>query len=45
LVLLLYIDFIIETQNLHGFIALLIDLPTIESLRTLVQELIESVKQ
>lgn len=45
LVLLLYIDFIIETQNLQGFIALLIDLPTIESLKTLVQELIEGVKQ
>ena len=45
LVLFLYIDFTIKSRNMHGFIALLMDLPSIAALKRIVQDYIENVQQ
>jgi chemotaxis protein CheC len=45
LVLLLYIDFIVKDRNIKGFIALLMDLPAIATLKVIVQDFIKSVDQ
>jgi chemotaxis protein CheC len=45
LVLLLYIDFIVKDRNIKGFIALLMDLPAIATLKAIVQGFIKSVDQ
>jgi chemotaxis protein CheC len=45
LVLFLYIDFTIKRRDMHGFIALLMDLPSIVALKAIVQDFLESVKQ
>jgi chemotaxis protein CheC len=45
LVLFLYIDFTIRTRDLHGFIALLMDLPSITALKAIVQDFIERVER
>jgi chemotaxis protein CheC len=45
LVLFLYIDFNIKRRGMHGFIALLMDLPSIVGLKAIVQDFLESVKQ
>jgi chemotaxis protein CheC len=45
LVLLLYIDFIVKDRNIKGFIALLMDLPAIATLKVIVRDLIKSVDQ
>jgi chemotaxis protein CheC len=45
LVLFLYIDFTLEKRDLHGFIALLMDLPSIKALKAIVQEFIERVER
>jgi chemotaxis protein CheC len=45
LVLLLYIDFTVKGRNVHGFIALLMDLPAIKSLKIVVEDFIKSVDQ
>ena len=44
-VLLLYIDFIVKDRNIKGFIALLMDLPAIATLKVIVQDFIKSVDQ
>lgn len=38
-----YINFKISQKEIRGYLALLMDLPSLETLRTLVQELLESV--
>lgn len=43
LVLFLYIDFNIKSRNIHGFIALIMDLPSIASLKELVREFIHGI--
>jgi len=43
--LFLYIDFTIRTRDLHGFIALLMDLPSITALKAIVQDFIERVER
>jgi chemotaxis protein CheC len=43
LVLFLYIDFSIKQRNVHGFIALLMDLPSIVALKELVRDFISSI--
>ena len=44
-VLFLYIDFTIKSRDMHGFIALLMDLPSIAALKEIVQDFIEQVQQ
>ena len=43
-VLFLYIDFVIKSRDLHGFIALLMDAPAIATLKAIVQDFIKSVE-
>lgn len=45
LVLFLYIDFTIKNRNVHGFIALLMDLPSIAALKAIVGDFIAEVAQ
>jgi chemotaxis protein CheC len=45
LVLFLYIDFTIRNRDVHGFIALLMDLPSIAALKQIVREFIDGIKQ
>ncbi|HEY0328439.1 MAG TPA: chemotaxis protein CheX [Rhodopseudomonas sp.] len=45
LVLFLYIDFTIKNRDIRGFIALLMDLPSITSLKEIVGEFIEDVEK
>lgn len=45
LVLFLYIDFTIKNRNVHGFIALLMDLPSIAALKAIVGDFIAEVGQ
>ena len=42
-VLFLYIDFNIKKRDVHGFIALLMDLPSIAALKTIVNDYISSI--
>jgi chemotaxis protein CheC len=44
-VLFLYIDFNVKARDMHGFIALLMDLPMIVALKTIVHDFIERVEQ
>jgi len=43
LVLFLYIDFTIKSRNIRGFIALMMDLPSIVALKEIVREFIEGI--
>ena len=43
-VLFLYIDFNIKKRNVHGFIALLMDLPSIAALKDIVSEFISGIE-
>jgi len=43
LVLFLYIDFTIRNRDIHGFIALLMDLPSITALKEIVRDYIRSI--
>lgn len=43
-VLFLYIDFKIKTRNVHGFIALLMDLPSIATLKAIVNDFIHAIE-
>jgi chemotaxis protein CheC len=43
LVLFLYIDFTIRNHNVHGFIALVMDLPSIVALKEIVRDFIENL--
>ncbi len=45
LVLFLYIDFTIKSRGMRGFIALLMDLPSIAALKGIVQDFIEKVER
>jgi chemotaxis protein CheC len=45
LVLFLYIDFTIRNRNVHGFIALLMDLPSIRALRKIVADYIAGIER
>jgi chemotaxis protein CheC len=45
LVLFLYIDFTIRNRNVHGFIALLMDLPSITALKKIVADFIAGIEQ
>lgn len=45
LVLFLYIDFNIKARDMHGFIALLMDLPMIVALKAVVRDFIERIEQ
>jgi chemotaxis protein CheC len=45
LVLFLYIDFTIKHCDVHGFIALLMDLPSIAALKTIVHEFMDGIGQ
>jgi chemotaxis protein CheC len=45
LVLFLYIDFTIKKRDIHGFIALLMDLPSIAALKEIVREFINSIER
>ena len=45
LVLFLYIDFTIKSRGMRGFIALLMDLPSIAALKEIVQDFIEKVER
>jgi chemotaxis protein CheC len=42
-VLFLYIDFTIKNRDIHGFIALLMDLPSIAALKRIVGDYVESL--
>jgi chemotaxis protein CheC len=44
LVLFLYIDFMIRKRDMHGFIALLMDLPSITALKAIVHDFIDRVE-
>jgi len=44
-VLFLYIDFNIKKRDVHGFIALLMDLPSIAALKTIVNDFIRAVEK
>jgi chemotaxis protein CheC len=44
-VLFLYIDFNIKTRNVHGFIALLMDLPSIAALKDIVNDFVRSIEK
>jgi chemotaxis protein CheC len=43
LVLFLYIDFLIKSRDIHGFIALLMDLPSITALKEIVRDFLSDV--
>ena len=43
LVLFLYIDFTIKKRDIRGFIALLMDLPSITALKGIVRDFINSI--
>jgi chemotaxis protein CheC len=45
LVLFLYINFSIKQRNMNGFIALLMDLPSITALKEIVRDFVDSVQQ
>jgi chemotaxis protein CheC len=45
LVIFLYIKFTTSTRNIDGFIALLMDLPSIETLKNIVDDFIKNVEQ
>jgi chemotaxis protein CheC len=45
LVLFLYIDFTIKSRDMRGFIALLMDLPSIAALKEIVNDYIETVER
>jgi chemotaxis protein CheC len=45
LVLFLYIDFNIKKRNIHGFIALLMDLPSIAALKAIVNGFINAIQE
>jgi chemotaxis protein CheC len=45
LVLFLYIDFTIKKRDIHGFIALLMDLPAITALKAVVKDFIDGVEK
>jgi len=45
LVLFLYIDFTIKCRDIHGFISLLMDLPSITALKEIVRDFIEGIRQ
>jgi chemotaxis protein CheC len=45
LVLFLFIDFTIKQRDIRGFIALLMDLPSIDNLKQLVHEFIEGIER
>ena len=45
LVLFLYIDFTIKNRDIRGFIALLMDLPSITALKEIVADFIEGIEQ
>jgi chemotaxis protein CheC len=42
-VLFLFIDFTIKQRDLRGFIALLMDLPSIDALKQIVRDFIERI--
>jgi chemotaxis protein CheC len=44
-VLFLYIDFNIKKRNVHGFIALLMDLPSIAALKEIVNDFVSSIEK
>src|ERR1700721_1785841 len=44
-VLFLYIDFNIKNRNVHGFIALLMDLPSIAALKAIVNDFVRSIEK
>jgi chemotaxis protein CheC len=44
-VLFLYIDFVIKHRNIRGFIALLMDLPSITALKKIVRDFIGGMEQ
>ncbi|MFZ0836809.1 MAG: hypothetical protein WAM77_05090 [Xanthobacteraceae bacterium] len=41
--LFLYIDFIIKQRDIHGFIALLMDMPSITALKEIVGDFISGI--
>jgi len=45
LVLFLYIDFTIKNRDIHGFISLLMDLPSITALKKIVREFIDGIER
>ncbi len=45
LVLFLYIDFAIKRRDIHGFIALLMDVPSISALKAIVREFIDGLER
>jgi chemotaxis protein CheC len=45
LVLFLYIDFTIKKRNIRGFIALLMDLPSIAALKKIVKDFIAGIDE
>jgi chemotaxis protein CheC len=45
LVLFLYIDFTIKNRDIHGFIALLMDLPSIAALKKIVHDFIDGIER
>jgi chemotaxis protein CheC len=44
-VLFLYIDFAIKKRDVHGFIALLMDLPSIAALKAIVNDFINAIEK
>jgi chemotaxis protein CheC len=44
-VLFLYIDFNIKKRNVHGFIALLMDLPSIAALKDIVNDFVSGIEK
>jgi chemotaxis protein CheC len=44
-VLFLFIDFNIKKRDIHGFIALLMDLPSIAALKTIVNDFISAIER
>jgi chemotaxis protein CheC len=44
-VLFLYIDFKIKKRDVHGFIALLMDLPSIAALKGIVNDFISAIEK
>jgi chemotaxis protein CheC len=45
LVLFLYIDFTVKKRDIHGFIALLMDLPSIAALKEIVREFVDGIER
>jgi chemotaxis protein CheC len=45
LVLFLYIDFTVKKRDIHGFIALLMDLPSIAALKEIVREFVNGIER